>query len=144
MSALTSVDMRKKTSFTAIVAAVVLAHLVANLIHGAAHEALAVTLPAWKNGFVYAVILVAPLVALALIWRGRMRAGHGLLLVSMAGSFGFATLHHFVWQSADHVSHIAANDWGTAFTVTATATAVLQVFGCGLAIAGLRREPRSA
>lgn len=56
------------------------------MVHGAAHAQLAIGHPFWKNIFVYVVILVGPLVALALIWRGIERPGDASSFLTMAGS----------------------------------------------------------
>src|SRR5262245_33594548 len=68
------------------VLAVVLAHAAVNLPHAAAHIAQAIWLPPAANAFVVLVILLAPFVALGLLYARRQRAGALLLLVSMLGA----------------------------------------------------------
>jgi len=99
--------------------AIVLVHLLVNLVHGAAHRELHIDLSAAEMVFVVAVILVGPLLAMALLWTAWQRLGLGLLAVTMAGSLVFGLYHHFVAMGPDHVAAQVAGFWGTAFVITA-------------------------
>src|SRR5262249_30831138 len=72
----------------AVLAGIVLIHLILSMIHGSAHAGARVALPVAGTLFVYLVILAGPLVGLALSWW-RPQAGAALVAVTMAGSFVF-------------------------------------------------------
>src|SRR6185436_312295 len=97
----------------------VLAHLVVSIVHGRAHESLAVGLSSWQNIYVLTVIVIAPLVAMLLIWTRLARPGLVLLVISMAGSLIFGVAYHYVVISPDHVSHIPPGDSQGLFRTTA-------------------------
>ena len=59
----------------------VLAHLLIVLLHGIAHSELGVELSAWQETYVAIVIVVAPLVAVVLLWTRHARLGLWLLAV---------------------------------------------------------------
>jgi len=99
--------------------AIVLVHLLANLVHGAAHFELHIDLSAAEKLFVAAVILAGPLLAMAWLWTQWQRLGFGLLALTMAGSLAFGLYHHFVAMGPDHVGAQVAGLWGTTFVVTA-------------------------
>ena len=90
-----------------MLAAVVIFHLIVSVIHGAAHSGARVFLPFAGNLFVYIVILAGPLAGLALsLWRPQ--AGAALVAVTLAGSFAFGLVNHFIIPGADHVAHACA------------------------------------
>jgi len=122
-------------------AAVVLAHLVIVVVHGAAH-AMANVLLSWAaNLFVFVVILAGPPVGLALM-RWARRFGSGLIAVTMAGSLVFGVVNHFVLSSPDQVNHVDAQ-WRPLFAATAVLLAATEALGTALAIR-LLRERRMA
>ncbi len=74
----------------------VVSHGVVVWFHGAAHKELGVGLAtAWERIFVDVVILVAPVVALILIWTPLKRCGYLTLALSMAGTgvWGLSPFH---------------------------------------------------
>jgi hypothetical protein len=99
-------------------AVLVLAHMLINIVHGAAHRELHVTLPPAGILFVIVVILLCPLLALALLWTPQNRLGLLLLTVSMAASSVFGLYNHFLVRGPDHVSAQASDAWGTVFVLT--------------------------
>jgi hypothetical protein len=118
---------------------IVLVHLAVVLLHGAGHRQLGVDLELWQNIFVWIVIVIGPLVALAIInLPGQRRKGFCLLLVTMAGSLLFGVYFHFVGESFDHVSHREHDAWGSTFTVTAMLLALVEGLGCWIGFRGLR------
>lgn len=117
---------------------VVLAHLVVNLLHGNAHTSLGVGLSSWQTIYVFSVILLAPLLALALSFTRYARDGLWLLLVSMLGSLIFGFLYHYVIISPDHVSHLPAGDAGGLFRITALLLLITEALGVVVAVIGLR------
>jgi hypothetical protein len=116
----------------------VLSHLIVNLLHGSAHTALGVGLEAWQQTYVFAVILIAPLVAAGLLWTRYARLGFLVLLVSMAGSLIFGAYFHYVAISPDHVSHLPPGDSQGLFRVTAGLLLVTEMFGLVVGVFGLR------
>src|SRR5947208_2410539 len=97
--------------------AIVLAHLVVSIAHGAAHAGALVPLSRGANLFVFVVVLAGPLIGLVLTWRAE-RIGSWLIALTMAGSLVFGIANHFVFASADHVAHVDP-PWRPLFTITA-------------------------
>ena len=98
------------------VTAIVVAHLLVNIAHGLArHELL--------------VVLIAPLLALGLIWTVKKRLGLLLLALSMSGSFLFGSYHHFLVMSPDHVDSQPWSPWGLTFGLTAYLLLITEAMG---------------
>ena len=115
----------------------VLAHLVVSIIHGRAHEGLAVGLSSWQNMYVLIVIVIAPLIAMLLIWTRLARAGLVLLVISMAGSLIFGVIYHYVVISPDHVSHLPPGDAQGLFRTTALLLVLTELLGVVVGLWGL-------
>lgn len=109
--------------------AIVGLHTVVNLAHGVPHAAIPVELSTGQWAFVLAVVLLAPLVALGLLWRNRSRTGAFLLAVSMAASLSFGLYYHFAVPNPDHVHAISAGPWRGPFRTTAVLVAAVDAFG---------------
>lgn len=117
--------------------ALVIAHALVSMLHGAAHQRLSVPLSLSQNLYVILVIFIAPLVAALLLWRKRYLPGALLLTGSMAGALVFGVYNHFVMISPDHVSHVAAaarEAWVTVFQVTAVLLAIVEAVGCTVGV----------
>jgi hypothetical protein len=108
---------------------VVLAHAAVSLPHSAAHIAEAIWLPPAANAFVVVVILLAPFVALGLLYTHRQHAGALLLLGSMLGALLFGLAYHFVLPGADNIAQVPPGAWRTPFVVTAVLLAALEAAG---------------
>jgi hypothetical protein len=119
----------------------VLAHLVVSIVHGHAHERLAVGLSSWQNTYVMTVIVLAPMIAMVLIWTRYARPGLVLLVLSMAGSLIFGVVYHYVVISPDHVSHIPPGAAQGLFRTTAMLLVLTELFGVAVGLWGLRRKP---
>ena len=117
--------------------AVVVAHLIVSMAHGAAHTGAQVPLSQAANLFVYTVILAGPLAGLVLSWPAK-RAGGWLVAITLAASFVFGLVNHFVIASPDHVAHVE-QAWRPLFTTTAVLLAVTELIGSALAIRVARR-----
>jgi len=117
----------------------VVAHLLVSMVHGRAHEQLAVGLSNWQNIYVLTVIVIAPLIAVILIWTRLARLGLVLLVISMAGSLIFGVAYHYVVISPDHVSHIPPGDAQGLFRTTALLLVLTELFGVVVGLWGLRR-----
>src|SRR2546422_798327 len=74
--------------------AIVVAHLLVNIVHGLAHRELRVGLAQLDSIFVIVVVLIFPLVAAGLLWTAKKRLGLILLSLSMFGSLLFVLYHH--------------------------------------------------
>ena len=117
----------------------VLGHLAVSIVHGRAHESLGVGLSSWQNIYVLTVIVIAPLIAMLLIWTRVARLGLLLLVVSMAGSLIFGLVYHYVVISPDHVSHLPPGDAQGLFRTTALLLVTTEVFGLVVGLWGLRK-----
>ena len=118
----------------------VLAHLAINLLHGRAHEELRVGLSAWQSIYVVTVILIAPLIAMLLLWTSYARVGLLVLVISMAGSLIFGVIYHYVIVSPDHVSHLPPGDAQGVFRMTALLLIVTELLGLVAGLFGLRSK----
>jgi len=114
------------------VAIVVIAHLVISLIHGAAHAQGQVGMSAAANVFVFVVILAGPLLGLLLLWR-YPRVGSWVIAATLAASFVFGLVNHFLVAGPDHVAHVAAHV-RPMFTGTAVLLALTEAAGAVLAL----------
>jgi hypothetical protein len=122
---------------------IVALHALALVVHSQSHQAIPVPLSALQNAFAVIVIVIAPLVAAALIWRGFARIGGTLLGAAMLGALLFGFINHYVLDSPDNVAQIPATDWGSAFTWSAHALALLELGGVAAAFWLLRSSARA-
>lgn len=113
---------------------IVALHAIALVVHGQSHQAVPVPLSPLQNAFSVLVIVIAPLVAAALIWRGSPRFGGTLLAASLFGAFAFGFINHYVIESPDHVGQIPATAWGSAFTLSAHALVLTELGGVAAAL----------
>jgi len=120
----------------------VLAHLVVSVVHGNAHQQLAVGLSSWQNIYVLTVIIIAPLIAMVLTWTRLARLGFLLLAASMAASLIFGIAYHYVVISPDHVSHLPPGDAQGLFRTTALLLVLTELLGITAGWLG-RRESRN-
>jgi len=79
------------------------------------------------------------LIALALVWMRRTRAGFALLAISMAGSLIFGGYFHYIGISPDHVSHLPPGDAQGMFRVTAVLLLATELFGAIVGVLGMRK-----
>lgn len=121
-----------------MLAAIVAFHLVVSMIHGGAHSGARVFLPFAGNLFVYIVILAGPLAGLVLsVWRPQ--AGAALVALTMAGSFAFGVINHFIIPGSDHVAHVA-REWRSLFATTAVLLAIIEAAGTAIGFRLARRR----
>jgi peptidoglycan/LPS O-acetylase OafA/YrhL len=128
----------KGDSFRRWLVIVVLMHLAVSTVHGAAHTGAHVELSQAGTLFVFIVILIGPLVGLVLTWPAR-RIGSWIIAITMAGSFVFGLVNHFLIAGDDHVSHVDPQ-WRTLFAASALILAAIELLGSGLAIAYARKR----
>ena len=127
-----------RTALVGFAIGIVVIHFALTTIHGMAHARLGIGLNGFQNFFVGVVIVVAPLLAGYLIWKGNMRAGGALLALSMAGALVFGAYYHFILPGPDHVTHInlpISLDIRDIFDVSAV---LLALFECRGVLAGAR------
>ena len=121
-------------------AALVLAHMLINIVHGAAHRELHVALPPAGMLFVIVVILLCPLLAVPLLWTPQNRLGLLLLTVSLAASSVFGLYNHLLVRGPDHVSAQASDTWGTVFVLTAYLLFLTEALGTFFGLYCLRAK----
>ena len=81
-------------------------HLVVAIWHGQAHAELAVALSPAQNVFVYTVVVLAPLVAVGLLWTRYVRLALWLFLITLCASLVFGIYYHYVFVSPDNIHHL--------------------------------------
>ena len=124
-----------------VATAVVVASAMANVAHTASHAGQHVmSLPAWQLTYIAVVIYTAPVVAAVLLWTRLRLTGAWLLAVSMAGSFAFGLLYHFLLPGPDNVFAQPSGPWRTAFVATAVLLSFLQA---ACVLVGLRATRRT-
>jgi hypothetical protein len=109
--------------------AIVVAHLLVNIVHGLAHRELRVGLAPSAAIFVIVVVLILPLIAMALLWTAEKRLGLILLSLSMFGSSLFGLYHHFLAVSPDHIHSQPPSPWGITFVLTAYLLLITEAIG---------------
>jgi hypothetical protein len=109
--------------------AIVVAHLLVNIVHGLAHRELGVGLARLDSIFVIVVVLIFPLIAAGLLWTAAKRLGLVLLSLSMFGSFLFGLYHHFLTVRPDHVHSQPSSAWGITFVLTAYLLLITEAIG---------------
>jgi hypothetical protein len=97
---------RKRHMAHIVITVLVAIHLAVNLWHGNAHTELGIALPPGKNVFVVVVILIAPLVAVSLVWTRHALAGLWMFFLSMLGALLFGAYHHYILVSPDNIGHL--------------------------------------
>ena len=136
-------DVANVNNHRILITIVVLAHLVVNLLHGNAHTSLGVGLSTWQQVYVIAVILLAPLLALALVFTRYARTAVWLLLVSMLGSLVFGFIYHYIIISPDHVSHLPPGAAQGMFRLTAVLLLATEALGVIVATLTLRSRNKA-
>jgi len=104
-------------------------HLAAAISHGSTHTELAVALSPAQNLFVYVVVVLAPLVALGLLWTRYVRLALWLFLTAMCASLLFGTYYHYVFVSPDNIQHLPAGSAAAhaRFTLSAALLALIEL-----------------
>lgn len=120
------------------VTAIVVVHLLVNIVHGLAHRALGVRIAPTASIFVIVVVLIFPLIAMALLWTVKKRLGLVLLSLSMFGSLLFGLYHHFLAVGSDHIHSQAPSPWGITFVVTAYLLLITEAIGTYVGVHFLR------
>lgn len=126
---------------------VIALHAIVAIIHNQAHQEISVALSALQSTFALVVIVVAPILAAAIIWRGSSRLGAIVLIASLLGALAFGVVNHYLVASTDNVAQVAPSGWGQIFTLTALGLALTELAGVLVGAALLRASgpatPRS-
>jgi hypothetical protein len=123
--------MRNTWNARAVMAWIVLAHLVFTVAHGTIHAQTSIPLSPAENAFVIAVILAGPLIGLGVAWIA-VKPGSWIVAGTMLASLVFGVVKHFVLISPDHFSHVDER-WRTLFIITSVMLAVTEALGAGVA-----------
>ena len=117
--------------------AILLIHALVSIIHEVAHMNLAIELSAKQELGIVLIFVLAPIVTLVFLWTNRVRWGFLLLLLTMAASFVFAGMNHFVWITEDHVFHAPQGQLRWLFQATAYLMAVFELAGMAVGLWGM-------
>jgi hypothetical protein len=117
-------------------AAIVVVHLLISVLHGTAHTGASVPMSLPANLFVFVVILAGPLIGVIIsVWAKPF--GGVVVALTMAASLIFGAVNHFIIDSPDHITHIAA-PWSRLFATTAALLAITELLGLGIALRLIR------
>ena len=117
--------------------AILVIHALVSIIHEVAHQNLAIELSTWQQLGIWLIFVLPPIVTLYFLWTNRFRWGFLLLLLTMAASFVFAGVNHFVFITEDHVFHAPQGELRWVFQATAYLMAVLEVIGMAVGLWGV-------
>ena len=106
----------------------VAANLAVLAVHAAAHSMLNVVLSDFQSLFVLLAMIIAPVVAVPLLFI-RRRAGLLLLFLSMLSSFIFGFVYHLILPGVDNIFTVPAGDWKIVFQITTVFLGVLEAGG---------------
>lgn len=111
-------DRRVRIALVAIAA-----HILAGAAHGYAHDGAAVPLTTGQTAFVWLVATVGPIAAAALLWRGAIRSGSVLLVVTALAATVFDGYYHAFARTPDHV-HAVDGSFSGLFVATAALVSI--------------------
>ena len=113
---------------------IIVFHAFVVVLHGFAHVKIPVPISQLQSLFIVSVIVLAPLLAMVLLWMQFRRAGGLLLFLAMAGALVFGAYNHFIVVGAEHISHVPPGEWGMLFRVTAILLALAEGLGSGVGV----------
>ena len=123
---------------------IVLAHLLVNIAHGAAHVELHIDLDFSDKLFIGTVIFLCPLLAMLLLWTKQLKVGLTFLGISMTAGLLFGLEKHLVAMGPDHIGRQGQGMWAMLFAVTVWLLVLTQVAAILIALYFLFREPDSS
>lgn len=109
---------------------IVLVHEVINGLHGLAHIKIPVPLSPIQGSCVLAVIFLAPIIAVILLWTRFSRIGLWFLLSAMISSILVSTYIHLIAMNPAHMSQVSWEGWGLLFYASAIFSLIIDGFGC--------------
>lgn len=116
--------------------AIVGLHVLVNVVHGASHSAMYISMGPWQNAYILSVIVLLPIVSGFLLWR-RARTSFFWLFVSMIGSLIFGVYYHFIAAGPDNVASLGHHAWTLSFQVSAVLLALTEAAGSAVGFIGL-------
>lgn len=135
----------KTRHVAALGTAVVIVYVVTIFTHGAAHARLAIRISNAQNSFVWAVMLISPLLAMILLWTSMQRMGLYLLALSMAAAIPFDLYFHFIAPGPDNaLQQRTSGLWPATFVITAYLLLLFAVVGVLVGVWFLRGSHRKA
>lgn len=114
-------------------------HLALAVAHAVTHQQLAIHGSLTHSAIVLLVVYLGPLASLALLRRHR-REATAWLWGFLAGSLVFASYHHFVLISPDHVGHLPSSEWALPFQISAVLMSLVDAVGVVVLGRGLARH----
>jgi hypothetical protein len=111
-------------------------HVIVTIWHGEFRRELAVALGQGPSFFAYVFFIVAPLLAVVLVWARRVRQGLWLFLAAVGASLLFGIYYRYILLSPENVPHLPSGV-GAAharFAVNAAIRALIEL-ACALAAA---------
>ncbi len=124
---------RRFQSGEAILTATVFIHFGVTAVHGFAHAGAKVAISPASMVFVFAVILIGPIMGLIIQRAGLSRGGAWAIAVMMTAALAFGMVNHFLIPGTDHVSRVA-EPWRLLFGVTAVLLILAEAFGAAVAV----------
>jgi hypothetical protein len=82
------------------------AHAAVSGYHGWSHSVASVPATALQDVFIDAVIVAAPVIAVALIFARKLIVGYALFSIAMFGAFVFGVCYHFILDTHDRYSNV--------------------------------------
>lgn len=89
-----------------VIYVIVLVHAIVSGYHGWSHVVAMVPVNAAQNLFIVTVVFASPLLAVALLVRGRVQSGRVIFTLSMLGSLIFGIVFHFILDTADLCTNV--------------------------------------
>lgn len=117
-----------------LAAMLLLLHTLTNGLHTISHLMLNIVPPLPVTADVVIVTMVAPLLALVLLFTRQSLLGIWLFVLSMTGSLLTGMLLHFVLPGLDNVAYVHHGLWAIPFQASATLLVPLEVLGIAFGI----------
>lgn len=81
-------------------------HLIVTIWHGELRRELAVALSAGQSLFIYLLFVVAPLLAVGLLWTRRVRPALWLFLIAVGASLLFGIYYRYILISPENIHRL--------------------------------------
>jgi hypothetical protein len=109
-------------------------HLIVTIWHGEFRRELAVALSPGQSFFIYIFFVVAPLLAVGLVWARRVRQALWLFLAAVGASLLFGIYYRYILLSPENI-HRLPSGVGAAHARFAVSAAIRALIGLGSALA---------
>lgn len=104
-------------------------HVIVVVLHGMAHAGINVWADLFSGVFIGVVIVIAPLVALYLLYTRWLRWGALLLTLAMLGALLFGVWEHFLLPGTDNIAVTQPGIWQWPFRLTAVLLSLIEAAG---------------